>query len=170
MFEKKCTVCGKVFPPGTPPAKKFCDDCAPIHNAEKKHEQNMRYKNRILAQKEQKPKTYALNQPRQLSAKDKQYCSKCIYRGRFSEDYLCNYFSMTLELRGCKAGYGCEKRAFASTPDGEDYRHCERCDAVFIGPKTMHLCKECLRKVRRENAKKATAARKEIADGRKQST
>lgn len=45
-----------------------------------------------------------------LNKDDKLYCSKCVYQGCYTEDYLCNYILITGEHRGCKAGVGCNKR------------------------------------------------------------
>ena len=152
MFEKKCVVCGKVFPAGTPASKKYCDECAVVHRAKKKHEQNMRYKERILAAQGKKPKAYAPHQPRQLKGSDKAYCTKCLYKGRFSEDYLCNYFLMTGSVRGCKAGYGCEKRELITgTTDEQGRKQCERCGVLYIGTKSSRYCMACRKEALRAN-------------------
>lgn len=98
---------------------------------------------------------------KRLTAADKQYCGKCIYKGRFSAEYLCDYVGITGHIRGGKPGVGCRKRELeGGTKSQYGERICERCGAAYIGSKTSHYCPGCRIEAFRQNAKNMTEKRK----------
>lgn len=95
------------------------------------------------------------------SSEDKKYCTTCVYRGSFNAGYLCNYFCLTGNRRGCKAGVGCDKKlthreaelqfkfSFGSGQVKDITRYprkeikCERCGITFLGTYKARFCPEC---------------------------
>ena len=160
MPERKCLMCGAPFPPGTAASRKYCFDCLDIRHEQFKIRHRDREREKAREKAAEKRQNANNRQPKALKNKDMVYCAKCYYRGRFSEGYLCNYFCMTGKLRGCKAGFGCEKRETAGfSATGQENRTCERCGARYIGTKVAHFCPECRKAASRENVRKATEAR-----------
>ena len=104
MPERKCIDCGKPFVGKASAARKYCAECRAIRklDAQKRHHEKV-----IEIRKNTPPPP---PNPKVLTKKDKAYCSRCIYRGSFTEEYLCNYLLRTGTAIGCKAGYGCERR------------------------------------------------------------
>ena len=156
MAERKCVMCGKVFPEGTPASRKYCYECLEIRHAEQQRKQKEKRKaERKAAPPPPPPKKSTLTKA------NKQYCAKCIYCGSFSAGYLCNYILLTSQVRGCKAGVGCTRRV-KQNEKTEKYskRICERCGAVYVGTKQAHFCMACRREAMRKNVIKANEARR----------
>ena len=159
MAIRKCQMCGAIFPEDTPASRKYCFDCHMIRHKEQQMRQAEKRRMQAL-ERQNNPEPKQERVYKTLRESDKAYCNKCLYRGRFTEEYLCNYFCLTGKLRGCKAGVGCDKRHIATNADNTfGYRTCKRCGAPFVGTKDANYCIECRRKVCRENAKKAHEAR-----------
>lgn len=156
MRERKCVICGAPFPANAPASKKYCDSCREAHERERYIIR--RDARRKLRAESPSPQPKQIKPPRTLQKKDEDYCRRCVYKGRFSAGYLCDYYSMTGERRGTKAGFGCERRKF---PAKEPVKHvCERC-GVEIESKYSHLCAECRLAFRREAAHRMIAMRQE---------
>lgn len=153
MFERRCEICGKPFPEGTVASRRFCLDCGVQHKREKEAEQRIRRRNLAIELKktesaaEQRPKC----PPKTLLEKDKKYCAKCIYRGRYTAGYLCNYLCMTGERRGCPPGVGCNKKTLASQREPK-YRTCVQCGERITDSKYAKFCAACRLEIRRESA------------------
>jgi len=147
MFEKKCQVCGKIFPEGTSPARKYCDECAAEAHAERRRERNNLRK---ITGEKPKPR----NPETAKQKADREYCSKCIYQGSIRDGGMtCDYILLVGHRRGCKPGAGCEKRAL----EGQKKR--ERCGKLYEGTSLTHLCADCRRDARIENIKRVNAKR-----------
>ena len=98
-----CVMCGAPFPPGTPPARKYCYECLKIRHLQQARETKAR-------RRERREKKVLEPTPETIKKADRAYCRKCIYANTHTETHLCNYIFLTGELRGGKAGVGCEKR------------------------------------------------------------
>lgn len=160
MEAHKCAICGKVFPYGTAKTRKYCDDCQDQHRIRQlERQKELRKEAKMKASGDQQK-----HDPRMLKASDKAYCGKCIYRGRFSAEYLCDYLGMTGKRRGCKAGVGCIRRDIGEAKMYENRRICERCGAVYEGGKKSHICPQCRRISFMENARRIAEKRKENSD------
>ena len=161
--EYNCRVCGKAFPPETPATRKYCKECAALvlrENAARRREQQRIAK---LYTENYSGKTAKAGT---LKEADKRYCRKCIYRGNFTENYLCDYISITRERRGCPAGAGCEKRVLESMVKEESaQRTCQRCGRQYEGKRRSHFCPDCRTAMRQEAARHMVEVRKERQDG-----
>lgn len=79
-----------------------------------------------------------------LTAENKKYCSPCVYKGCFTEGYLCNFNVLTGRVRGCKAGVGCTQRVLdAPVKKSIEDRSCEICGATYKGTTKSHYCPSC---------------------------
>lgn len=160
VFERKCKVCGKPFPPGTVATKRYCDPCR--EKLAKEREAKRKEERRSEREKAAKENLAAQNGEMTILRKaDMAYCAKCIYRGSFSESYLCNYLMMTCERRGCRAGVGCDKRDFERVEVKDNRNVCERCGRRYDGTKRSHFCPDCRVEMHRENARRMLERRKE---------
>ena len=145
IFERKCVMCGTVFPHGTPASRKYCDDCLKIRHIEAQR----RHKEKREVQKQQEPVPDPQAEKRKADAR---YCAKCVYHGKLSGVIICDYISMVGKRRGCKAGVGCVMREFPSdSKTSVQYRHCERCGSRFLGLQSAHLCMACRKEALRAN-------------------
>ena len=153
MFEKKCQMCGAVFPPGTPAARKYCYDCLEKRHADAyaRHREKEREKARVKAEAERQARPENI-----LSEANRKYCKNCIYVGNFAHGYLCNYLDITKTRRGCKPGVGCDKHR-KDLEDGQ--KRCERCGTIFETTGTATQCADCRRLARIENARRINERR-----------
>lgn len=160
VFERKCKVCGKPFPPGTVATKRYCDQCR--EKLAKERESRRKEERRSRREKAAQEKIAAqIGETTILRKDDMAYCRKCIYRGSFSESYLCNYLMMTAERRGCRAGVGCNKREFEHVEAQDKRNVCERCGKRYEGTKQSRFCPDCRVEMHRENARRMVERRKE---------
>lgn len=148
MRERKCVICGAMLPADAPASKKYCDSCREAH--ERERYVIRRDARRKLRAESPSPQPQPVKQPRMLQKKDEDYCRKCMYKGRFSAGYLCDYYSMTGKRRGTKAGYGCERRIIATK--ALEKHVCERCGAV-VESKYSRFCADCRMEFHREAAR-----------------
>lgn len=147
MFEHKCSMCGKVFPAGTAPARKYCEDCINERRRQQKVLKNERYRAKQKKQDADKP-----SPAEEQRKRDDKYCSKCIYHGLIAGHCFCDYLSIVGTRRGCKSGEGCEKRELTKgAVDEHGYRRCERCGIKYLGTKTTRLCMACRKEVKQMN-------------------
>lgn len=107
MVERKCLMCGKPFSAEIHSSRKYCDDCFNERRRVQLREVRKRKKEKPV---EIKQKPAASSTRSELKKEDKEYCKKCIYRGKFSVGYLCDYNLITRTSRRCKPGVGCTKR------------------------------------------------------------
>ena len=143
-FERRCQMCGTVFPEGTPASRKFCYDCLAIRHAD----QQKRHKEQQRQKREEEAASQTAVRPLTLDPVDKAYCSKCVYCGSFHEGYLCNYIIVTGNVRGCKAGNSCERRVESDKVEPiHGLRVCERCGSEYVGTRNATLCPSCRREV-----------------------
>lgn len=147
MRERHCVICGAPFPANAPASKKYCDSCREARERERYIIQKEEQKRRRAEAPPLPTKPFA--PPRTLQKKDEDYCRRCVYKGRFSAGYLCDYYSMTGERRGTKAGFGCERRKIATKETGK--RVCERC-GVEITSRYSRFCADCRIEFHREAA------------------
>lgn len=148
MPERRCVICGVLLPTSSPASRKYCDACKPEH--ERMEAVRRSAERRSLKAMEKLEQPQPTKQPRMLQKKDEDYCRKCMYKGRFSAGYLCDYYSMTGERRGTKAGFGCERRKIAEK--APEKRVCERC-GVEIESKYSRFCTDCRMEFHREAAR-----------------
>ena len=153
-----CQICGKELPIGSAASRKYCNACAKEHNKELTM---LRYQRANHKRAEARAKAEEIKQPiRDLRMEDKAYCAKCVYTGRFSEDYLCNYLAIEGHRRGCRAGKGCTKRKLIPAAEAKvGERICERCGAAYTGGKKSHYCPACRAEASRKNAIHAVETR-----------
>lgn len=102
---------------------------------------------------------------RVLRVSDEKYCAKCIYRGSFTQNYLCNYISMVGHMRGCPPGVGCNQRILAKNVrerrDPMIDRTCQMCGATYQGTSQSHYCMACRRKLVKQATIERIARKKE---------
>lgn len=155
---RRCQICGKELPIGSSASRKYCQQCSKQHNIELTKLRQQRFSQK---RSEARAEQAVIQQPvRELREEDKAYCSKCVYKGRCSEDYLCDYLVMTGKRRGCKAGKGCKKRKLIpSIEDNGGMRTCEKCGAAYVGGQKSHYCPECRKEIMRKNAIHAVETR-----------
>ena len=155
---RRCQICGKELPIGSSAARKYCQPCSKQHNIELTKLRQQRFsQKRSEARAEQ---AVIQQQVRELREEDKAYCAMCVYKGRCSEDYLCDYLVVTGKRRGCKAGKGCKKRKLIpSIEDNGGMRTCEKCGAAYVGGQKSHYCPECRKEIMRKNAIHAVETR-----------
>ncbi len=158
-MERKCRMCGVVFPPNTPATRKYCLDCSAIRYKENQARQKAKRK-ALDAVKAQERKKEEQKLPKTLSEADKRYCRKCVYAGAFTANYLCNFMVMTGERRGCKAGVGCERRLLEKDLPKDTRRACERCGTKFEGTKYRRFCDECRKELQREAGRRMIEKRR----------
>ena len=116
MPERRCQMCGVVFPEGTAPTRKYCFDCLEIRHeqARIRHREKERLKARERAAEAKKNRQKTTN-----PKTDRAYCGKCIYHGFIRDGLMtCDYILLTGHRRGCKAGAGCDKRALDGQKTG----------------------------------------------------
>lgn len=95
-----CERCGIRLPESSSHNRKYCTACSKIINRQKNKEREARKKQKYCSD----PDGWLPLNP------DRAYCKPCIYKETHSVNFLCNYFLITGQRRGCKAGVGCEKR------------------------------------------------------------
>ena len=104
---KNCVICGAQFPPGTAPTKKYCADCAKkqiLESTRRSREKQRERYEELKAVKAKIPKPAG-------NKKNRAWCSTCIYRGGLRDGtFTCDYILHTGKRRGCKPGYGCERK------------------------------------------------------------
>ena len=150
-MERKCQMCGAVFPEGTPASRKYCYDCL----EKRKQEAQIRHRDKEREKARQRAEIARQSRPATVFNKaNRDYCSKCIYCGSFTEGYLCDYNLKTRLSRRCKPGVGCNKR---ETMDGK--RRCDRCGRIFEVTGRATLCDDCRRQARAENARRVNERR-----------
>lgn len=158
---RPCAICGNPLPVGSTASRKYCPDCSEKHSIElakirsEKNNQK-RAEMRAAAPPFEKPR-------RTLREEDMAYCRKCKYAGRFTEEYLCNFYLMEGKRRGCKAGKGCKKRIVITGANMQ--RICERCGVAYTGGPKTRYCPDCRREVLRQNAIRANEARRKKHGG-----
>lgn len=153
---EKCERCGVPLPKSRTNNRKYCAECGKIVNRERTRARNAE-NNKLMANENREMRAARLAEKaataKTLRAADIAYCKKCFYHGSWTESYLCDYFCMTGERRGCKAGVGCRKRKLrGNVTNGK--RVCQRCGAKYDGGDRSRYCDECRAIVKRENAKR----------------
>lgn len=161
---RRCQICGKELPVGSAASRKYCPACSKQHNLDLT---KLRQKKFTQKRSDERAKQAEIKQPvRTLRDEDKAYCAICVYTGRFSEDYLCNYLAMEGHRRGCRAGKGCKKRKLIpSIEDNGGMRTCEKCGAAYVGGQKSHYCPECRKEIMRKNAIHAIETRRKKDGG-----
>ena len=151
MFERKCLMCGQPLPEGVVASRKYCNDCGIQRKRESEAKRReVRKSMRELAKKEESESPKQQKPARTISEKDRRYCAKCIYRGRYTAGYLCNYICMTGERRGCPPGVGCTRKLLASQFETTSkIRICERCGVNTVENKYARFCNSCRLELRR---------------------
>ena len=154
-----CQICGMELPIGSSASRKYCQPCSKQHNIELTKLRQQRFSQK---RSDERAKQAEIKQPiRDLREEDKAYCAKCVYTGRFSEDYLCNYLAMEGHRRGCRAGKGCTKRKLIPAENSSfGERVCEKCGAAYTGGKKSHYCPDCRKIIMRQNAIHAVELRR----------
>jgi len=92
---RTCLRCGGDLPAWCSPSVSYCPEC------------------RKLIHNEVMKKQYAewlKRQENKQEARDRAYCSVCIYHGGEYGNNLCDYILHTGKMRGCPPGDGCERR------------------------------------------------------------
>lgn len=148
---RRCQICGKELPLGSAASRKYCPKCSEEHNRELTR---LRYNRANKKRADLRAEQANIPQPvRELREEDKAYCAECIYKGRCTENYLCDYFIITGKRRGCKAGQGCNQRKQKHSEASENgMRICDQCGASYVGGKKSHYCPECRKEIMRKNA------------------
>ena len=150
MAQTNCLMCGVPFPKGTVASRKYCVECY------EKREMAARQRRREKRKQEKKdapPPPKPLSPEKTLSSEDRRYCERCIYAGRFTAGYLCNYIFMTGERRGCPAGVGCKRKTLvAQFKSGTKKRSCLRCGEKLTGGKYAKYCDKCRFELHQEAA------------------
>ena len=115
-MERKCQMCGAVFPEGTPASRKYCYDCWTIRHKEA----DLRCREKRREKAKEKAEAAKKNSPERTSTKaNRAYCGKCFYHGFIREGNMtCDYILLTGHRRGCKFGAGCEKRSLDVQKNG----------------------------------------------------
>ena len=154
-----CQICGRELPIGSSASRKYCKKCSVQRNIELTKLRQQRFSQK---RSDERAKQAGIKQPvRTLREEDKAYCAKCVYTGRFSEDYLCNYLAMEGHRRGCRAGKGCTKRKLIPAENSSfGERICEKCGAAYTGGKKSHYCPDCRKNIMRQNAIHAVELRR----------
>ena len=102
-----CILCGEELP-DRKGGRCYCKACSDFMRAERNKVGNEERK--VLQVKHDiKPKPVYVPK-RLLNRNDEKYCKLCYCHGKPDAGYLCNYFVITGERRGCPAGVGCSKR------------------------------------------------------------
>ena len=155
-----CVICGNPLPDGSFHTRKYCDSCKVEHERCRSRKRSAE-RRRMKKSGELNPLSSDDKQPRTLQKNDMAYCAKCVYRGRFSAGYLCNYLLLTGEHRGCKYGEGCTRREIGAAKGEVGIKQCERCGASYVGGPSSHYCSDCRSNVSRDNARKAAEKNRE---------